>query len=387
MNDEEIFKEDPLTKPKKITVAALVSALAILAVSTFASFHWICVDYFRFKENEGDARKQLEEIRVRCADEEKAVRKHLAAIEEESKASEEQARQRAKTSEADAQKRIKELEKEYSDKRAEKMAEHQKLVNELDESIKTKKNDIAVLLRGFKERYDARTNDLEMAIASKNAALLEIEHMISLMPDIKGQLLVESNALVVARAQRDVALKDERAAQEGYGKWNAKIESAKAELDELTGRKGKLEAELESLSQNTNAVGLAIVALQGQVKTLQTKVAAAQESLQSIQGDIEAATSKLEGVRSRIADVEVKFKTAESARAHAEDEMSAALDKKREAESRRDKAIFEAAEAEAHLEKRKLEIEGLLKDMEQVLKMKSQAIKPVDEIEEGVVVE
>jgi len=194
MNDD-ILKDDPLKKPKKITIAAVVSTLALMTVCTFAAFHWICADYFAFRANEVDARKHLDEIRARYSDEETVAKKRLAEVEEKSKASEEDALQRAKASEADAQKRIQEaeqsskarieaLEKEYSDKRAAKLAEHQKYVDELDESIKAKKSDIAVLLRGFKERYDAKTNDFEQAIASKNAELLELKRTIAMLPDV-----------------------------------------------------------------------------------------------------------------------------------------------------------------------------------------------------------
>ena len=147
MNGEEILKDDPLNKPKKITVAAVVLMLAILMVLTFASFHWICVDYFSFRANEGDARKQLDELRARYVDEEAAANKRLEEVEEKVKVLEEDARMRANAFESDAQKRILDaeqsskgriaaLEKEYLDKHAAKLAEHQKLADELDESIK-----------------------------------------------------------------------------------------------------------------------------------------------------------------------------------------------------------------------------------------------------------
>jgi hypothetical protein len=58
-----------------------------------------------------------------------------------------------------------------------------------------------------------------------------------------------------------------------------------------------------------------------------------------------------------------------------EAELSAAQDKKREAESARDKAKFEASQAEAHWAKRKPEIEGLIRDMERILELKSQSVR------------
>lgn len=71
MSEEEILKDDPLKKSKKIAVAVSVSVLALLTVFTFASFYWVCVDYFNFRANERDARKRLEEVRARYADEER----------------------------------------------------------------------------------------------------------------------------------------------------------------------------------------------------------------------------------------------------------------------------------------------------------------------------
>ena len=389
MNGEEILKDDPLNRPKKITVAAVVSMLAILMVLTFASFHWICADYFSFKANEGDARRQLDELRTRYVDEEAAVKKRLEEAENKVKVLEEDARLRAKAFESDAQKRIidaeqsskvriAELEKEYLDKRAAKLAEHQKLVDELDESIKAKKSDIAILLRGFKERYDAKTNDFEVAIASKNAELLEIKRMISMLPDVRGQLQNASNALITARAQRDAAWKD-------YGECRKKIEEIKAELSGLDVRKNNLSSELDGLVQNTNDVCLAIDSLRGQEKALREKIATARRDLQSAQNDIEGAKANLEHVQRQVADAEKKRKTAETARADAEADMSAALDKRREAESARDKAKSDAVQAEAHWAKRKIEIEGLIKDMERILELKSQAVKAANEkMEEGV---
>lgn len=389
MNGEEILKDDPLNKPKKITVAAVVLMLAILMVLTFASFHWICVDYFSFRANEGDARKQLDELRARYVDEEAAANKRLEEVEEKVKVLEEDAQMRANAFESDAQKRILDaeqsskgriaaLEKEYLDKHAAKLAEHQKLADELDESIKAKKNDIAILLRGYKERYDAKTNDFEQAIASKNVELLEIKRMISMLPDVKGQLLDASNALVAARAQRDTALKD-------YGEWSKKVEDVKAKVSGLDVRKNNLISELDSLVQNTNAVCLTMVSLQSQVKALQEKVTTTRRELQSVQDDVESTKANLEHVQRQASDAEKKRKAAESARVDAEADLSAALDKKREAESARDKAKSEAAQAEAHWAKRKLEIESLLKDMERILELKSQAVKAASEKkEEGV---
>ena len=108
MSEEEILKDDPLKKSKKIAVS--VSVLALLTVFTFASFYWVCVDYFNFRANERDARKQLEEVRARYADEERVSKKRLAEVEVKSKAFEEEAAQRAKTSETEAQNRIQEAE-------------------------------------------------------------------------------------------------------------------------------------------------------------------------------------------------------------------------------------------------------------------------------------
>ena len=234
------------------------------------------------------------------------------------------------------------------------------------------------MLRGYKERYDAKTNDFEQAIASKNVELLEIKRMISMLPDVKGQLLDASNALVAARAQRDTALKD-------YGEWSKKVEDVKAKVSGLDVRKNNLISELDSLVQNTNAVCLTMVSLQSQVKALQEKVTTTRRELQSVQDDVESTKANLEHVQRQASDAEKKRKAAESARVDAEADLSAALDKKREAESARDKAKSEAAQAEAHWAKRKLEIESLLKDMERILELKSQAVKAASEKkEEGV---
>lgn len=394
MSEEEILKDDPLKKPKKITVAMVVSGMALLMVCAFASFHWICADYFNYKANESDAHKQLEEMRTRYDEEESAAKQRLSDVEQKAKDSEAEAVKRAKESEAEAQRRIQAaeaesrdrlavIEKEFTEKRAEKLAEHKRYSDELDETLKKKKADIAVLLRGFAERFDAKTNDFELAIARKNVELLDIKRMISVLPDVKGQLLSASNALVAARAQRDAVLKEERTVQESYGKWSAKLEAAKVQLNELNVRKDAINKELAALAHTTNEVGLTMVSLQGQIKTLQTKIVAARTELQTAQGDVENAKAKVEGVRGQIEAAEKKRNAAENARMEAESALNAVLDKKREAESARDKALVEASQAESHWAKRKPEIEGLIKDMERILEMKTKALKAAEDKKEG----
>lgn len=391
---EDILKDDPLKSPKKALFAGVILGMAVLMVCTFASFHWICTDYFAFKATENEARKQLDGIRARCEQEESAAQKRLAEIESKSRASETDAIQRVKTSEEDARKRIQEaeqsaksrieeLEKEYQDRRVAKIVEHQNLMTELDESFKARKNDIAVLLRGFKERFDAKTNDFELAIVSKNAELSEIKRMISMLPNVKKELEDANNALASVREQRDAALKEERTVQESYGKWSAKVESARVQLDELNGRRDALENELSVVAQNTNDIRLAMTSLQGQVKKLQAKIAVAKTELQTVQDDVELAKSELKGVQGQIAVAEKNRKTAEIARAEAESALSVALDKKREAESARDKVQSEMEYAEMHWKKRKPEIDGLIKDMERILEMKSQAVKVADDKNKG----
>lgn len=107
--------------------------------------------------------------------------------------------------------------------------------------------------------------------------------------------------------------------------------------------------------------------------------------LQTVQNDVENAKTMLAGIQRQIVDAEQKRKTVEVSYAKTETELNAALEKKREAETDRDKALFEAAQAEAHLAKRKPEIEGLIKDMERILEMKSKAVKAAREVKvEGV---
>ncbi len=341
--NEEILKDDPLKKPKKITVAMVVSVMALLMVCAFASFHWICADYFNYKANESDAHKQLDEMRTRYAEEESA-----------------------------------------------RLAEHKRRSDELDEALKKKKADIAALLRGYLERFDAKTNDFELTIAGKHAELtgkqaelVEIKRMISILPDVRGQLLSASNSLEAARAQRDSALKDERAAQETYGKWNAKIEVAKAQLDELNERKGVIGRELDALAQETNAVHLTMASLRGQRKTLEAEIETERIKLRNTEGDVKTVTAQLKGVKDQIEVEETKRKTAEVARTKAETALNVALDKKREAESARDKALSEAQQAESRWATRKPEIEGLIKDMERILEMKSNAVKSAEDKKEG----
>lgn len=347
MNEEDILKDDPLKKPKKITVALVVFLTALLMVCAFASFHWICADYFNYKANESDAHKQLDEMRARYAEEESASKERLFAIE-----------------------------KEFAEKRAEKLAEHKRYSDELDEAFQKKKDDIAALLRGYIERFVTKTNDFELAIAGKNAELVEIKRMISVLPDVRTQLVSECEALKRARDQRNDALEAERKVQETYGKWSAMLEMAKAQLNELNGHKDVVANELDDLSHETNAVHLTLASLREQCKTLEAEI-------ETKRINVKAATEQLKGVQDQIEVEETRRKTAEDARTNAETALNVALDKKREAESARDKALSEAQQAESHLAKRKPEIEDQINYMERILETKSKAVKAADDKREG----
>ena len=86
---------DPLSKPKKWAVGLTVCIMILMMLATFAVFHWLYSEYFRFSANKAACVQELADMKARCSD--------------------------------------------------------------LDEELARKKQDFASLIKGFKERYDSTT--------------------------------------------------------------------------------------------------------------------------------------------------------------------------------------------------------------------------------------
>ena len=391
---DELLKDDPLKKPKKITLLVFVSVLILIMISVFASFHWICTDYFYFRANKKNAQRELEEVRARCIEEESVSKVRLAEMEKRMKGfeqesskkiknSELEAQERIKTAEEEAKSRIEVLEGEYTKKRDSLVKEYEKLEQELAGGLAAKKSDIALLLRGHMERFSAKTNDFEIAISRKREELVELKQMIAVLPDLMAQVVAASNAMVVARQQRDVALESERNSQEIYNKWNAKVVSAKTVVAELEDQKNKVLAELQKLQSQTNEAHIAIGMLNGEISVVNTKIVTAKEEFKDVEKSITNAYIRLEGVKKKIELESKRLADVEIVRGEAEKARDTAIEKKREAEKARDKIVMESALKEEQWNTRKAEIESLLKDLNKILEMKSKSVKESDDTVDG----
>ena len=391
---DELLKDDPFKKPKKITLVIFTSALVLLMISVFASFHWICADYFDFRANQKNAQRALEEVQARRIEEENASKVRLAEIEKRVKSFEQESFKKIKDSEAEAQKRIttaeenaksriEVLEGEYIKKRDSLVKEYEKLKQELDAALTAKKSDIASLLRGYMERFSSKTNDFEIAILGKKEQLAELKQMIAVLPDLKSQVVAASNAMVIARQQRDVALESERSSQEVYNKWNAKVESAKSVVTELDDRKRIVLAELQKLQSQTNEAYIAIGLLNGEISSFNNRIATAREEFNEIEKTITNAYIRLDGIKKKIGLESKRLADAELVRVEAEKARDTAIEKKREAEKARDKIVMESALKEEQWNTRKAEIESLLKDLNKILEMKSKSVKESDDPVDG----
>lgn len=247
MVEEELLKDDPLKKTKKITLGSLVIGISVAMVMAFASMHWICSEYFNFKANENDSLKSLEDLRAKYLEEESAAKKRLSECEARAKIAEEQAKARAadaeskskhniEEAETKAKSRINSLEQEYEDKRAEKEGRYKKILKEYDDELASQKGQLAEQIKGYKDSFAQITNSLEAVIADLQKKEAELRQRIAQLPDVRNQYVAETNDLANARAERDSVLKEMREAQEELGNWLSSIGNKKGECSELSAK-------------------------------------------------------------------------------------------------------------------------------------------------------
>ena len=74
---------DPLSKPKKWAVGLTVCIMILMMLATFAAFHWLYSEYFRFSANKSACIQKLADIKVMCSEAERECKSRIAAAEEE----------------------------------------------------------------------------------------------------------------------------------------------------------------------------------------------------------------------------------------------------------------------------------------------------------------
>lgn len=353
---EEFLKDDPLKKPKKIALGFIVVVLSVMMIGVFAAFHWLYVDYLSYRANEKDARRQLEEIRMRSTKAEDAAKVRLEEIEKRSKAYEDEALQRAKlaedtsnerikAAEASAKERIEGLDAEYASKQKSLQEDFDSKRKVLAIELDAKKKDIAILLRGFKERFDAQTNDFEKAILAKRQELARFQDLRDQCADLLSQYAAISNGMVTARNQRDEALKKERDAQDAYNVLNGKIGAWKSEVESLKSELAKLK---EAIRMKTVEVGV-----------LDKKLDSSKDEFAKVEGDLKSVSAELLKVRSEIT--------------RAKTERESAVKEREDIVKRCGAAEVEKANVEKDLDilrQRKSELNVAVKEVENQLKEK-----------------
>lgn len=352
---EEVLKDDPLKKPKKITLGFIVVVLAVLMVCAFAAFHWLYADYFAYSANKTEASRHLEEIRARYAEEGEKAKISLAEVEE-----------RVKAAEKSSQSRIKGLEEEYATKRKSLQDEFEAKRQALESDLVAKKQDLALLLRGFKERFDSQTNDLETAIQSKCQELAGFQDLRGQCADLLRQYETLSNSMMTARHQRDEALKKERDAQDSYNVLNGKIGIGKSELDQVNAAKTKIAADVELQKKELTKLKETSRMKTVEIEGIEKKLELSKDELSKIEGGVKSANAELAKIREEIADAKTERESVVKER---EDIM------KRYGDSKVEKAIVE--KDLDILRKRKQEMETAVKELERALNKKKDNFEKV----------
>jgi chromosome segregation ATPase len=317
---------DPHAKAKKIGVAFCVIVLAGLAVLTFGLMQGVYSNYFEYKATENLAKERLGELQGRVREAE--------------------ARMKA---------RGQELEAEFSRKHDAALEEHENYVAELSAAYQKKKEDLAAIVKGFVERVQARTNDLNEAILGKERELEKLKEEVARLPnvreslrDVQAQFVAESNLLVRARQERDQAMEGVREAQASYGEWQAKESAARAAAGEWEARKGVLEKDVDELVQETNRIERVIVEL----KKVRREVVDERDELKKVEGELSAAKVSLEEKKRAMQEAEearlkaVGEKTRAETDAKEYERVSAALSSLR-AEEKELKARIAKAKGDA----------------------------------------
>jgi chromosome segregation ATPase len=392
---DDILKDDPLKKPKKITVGVCVSVLAVATVATFASFHWVCSDYFRFKHTEQDAIKRLERLVASYAEEEAAARSRLAEVAAKSKESESAAIKKAKdaedTSEAKiaqsekrAQERIDAIDSEYEAKRKAKEAEYLSRQADLESEMKAKREEFKQSVFGYKTRFDEMTNALEQVVVSRRAELASLKQQVMDLPDLNKQCSDASNACLAARLQRDSAMAKLREAQDEYNKWSDKAGKAQTACDSLGADKTALQGEISKLTSDKNEIEIALAALQGSEKSVAAKIQESNKALEGVKGSIKEEDAQLEGLRAQVKNENAKKSAAEQSRVQAEKARDKARDEEREALTARDAAQEAKKLSDKQLMDSQADNQRLLDAMSKLLKQKSAEVEAkVGSQEEG----
>ncbi len=338
--------QDPHAKAKKVIVACCVVGLGILSVATFCLMQGVYSCYFEYKATENLAKERLEELRGWVKEEEA----------------------RMKT-------RAQELEVEFSRKHDAALEAHEKYEEELSATHQKKKGALAEVLKGFVERVQARTNDLNEVILEKERELAKLKEEAARLPnvreslrDVQAQFVAESNQLARVRKERDRAMEDAREAQAKYGEWQAKESAARAVVGELEVREGALEKEVGELMQETNRLARVIAEL----KKVRREVVDEREELKKVEGELSAAKTQVEEKRRAAQEAEearlkaVREKTAAETQAKEFESVSTALSSLR-AEEKEVKARIVAAKGDAEkaeeMGKEVAALQGRIKDL------------------------
>ena len=286
------------------------------------------------------------------------------------KQAEDASRERIRTAEESSQVRIKGLNEEYA-------AKHKSLQGEFEARRQTLESDIAAKIRGYKERFDSLTNDLETAIQVKRQDLARFQDLRDQCADLFGQYVSLSNSLVAAQHQRSEALKKEREAEDAYNALNGKVGVARSELEQLRASKDAIGKEVEAQKNELSQLKESIRTKTGEVELLDKKSDLAKEVLSKIEGNVKIAKTEFASIRDEIAGAKVQrdaaVKECEDAMKRRNDVDAAC----RKAEAEKVKVENELAVAEERLRKRKPEIEASIKDLENRLKMKKEELEEV----------
>lgn len=315
--NEEVLKDDPLKKPKKILVGIVIVLLSLLMIGAFSSFFYLYADYFSFKENEANAQKALAEVRARCQAEIAELNEKKATMEMECATRVKQAEARAADAEKASTDRVAALDEEYRTKKevldgnlkreedAGREAYKAK-VEELNASYNQRKTELRDSLMDFQARYAAQTNNLEAVIRQKQDQVSSMEAMLAGYPEAMRKITEVSNELirVVAKYEAKVVALTEKTSE--FDALSHAVGVKQGEKGEIEAQIVFLQTEVQTLAQSTNKLVQTVVGLNADVNVSQGKALASKNELAKCAKDLET-------IRSDISNADQRRSAAEQA--------------------------------------------------------------------------
>lgn len=272
----DLLQQDPLSRPKKWSIATLVVGMVIAMLCVFAAFHWLYMEYFSFATSRVEKMQELLDVKERSDEFERRLKERQLVAE-----------------------------KDFARHQAANEELFKKRNAELDEAFSKRKQDFNTIINEYKERYTAMTNELSIAFREQKDELEQLMLAKESFINASRQYEAVSNALVRAQKNLDKTMALGREAQNTFNEWNGKIGVAKSEFEHIEAKKKIEQKNLQDIETSKKTASLSLSELQNSERL-------AQERLNSLADEIQSASNILAVAKEKFKDLNASIKNAKS---------------------------------------------------------------------------